>query len=142
MSGWCDKSFMCLLPPNPTVAHGAAEALSIPCPGKWGTPLADRQAERTCRSGALQQAEGAEEVTDVADEQVGRFHGWEVAATVELGPVHDAAGVEPGADGGVGGEHGHAGRRSGRYGSGVGCVVGARLVCLLRGDLAPGLHAL
>src|SRR5829696_8677022 len=55
-------------------------------------------------------AELAEELPHIADQQVWCFHGGEVAAAAELGPVHDvvvAFSQRP--DGGVAGEHRHRG---------------------------------
>jgi len=49
-------------------------------------------------------AEAAEELPHVTDEQVGCFQGCEVAAAVELRPVHDGVGlVGEAPDGDVGG---------------------------------------
>jgi hypothetical protein len=51
----------------------------------------------------LNLAKAAEEAAHVADQQVGGFHGGEVATAVELGPVDDVvAALGVAADGGVG----------------------------------------
>src|SRR5579872_147626 len=56
----------------------------------------------------------AEERTDVADEEIGRFHRGEVAATLELRPVDDVvAALSVAADGDVLSENGDAGWRGG-----------------------------
>src|SRR5262249_11987864 len=65
-------------------------------------------------------AELAEELPHIADQQVGCFHGGEVAAAAELGPVHDVVvAFGGGPDGGGGGGHPHPGRAWG-LGRGLG----------------------
>src|SRR5919198_6078872 len=66
------------------------------------------------RAGAatLVSAKPAEEPADVADQEIRRLHGREVAAAVELRPVYDVVAALPVApDGDVLGEHRHTGRR-------------------------------
>ena len=59
-------------------------------------------------------ADLAEELPYVAGQQVGCFQGGEVAATAELGPVHDVVvAFGEGPDGDVIGEHRHPGRHRG-----------------------------
>ena len=71
---------------------------------------AGRPGRMPCRvTGAS--AELAEEFPHVADQEVGCFHRGEVAAAVELGPMHHVVvALGEGPDGGVAGEHRHRGR--------------------------------
>src|SRR5262245_7941082 len=70
-------------------------------------------------------SELAEELTYVARQQVGSFHGGEVAAALELGPMHDVVvAIRKRPDGEVAREHRHPSGHRGAY-SGLAPAAGA-----------------
>src|SRR5260221_1386958 len=82
----------------------------LPADGRGGGPAACG-ADVSASAAASMSPQCAEERAYVADQQIGRFHGGEVAAAVELRPAHDVvAALAIAADGDVLGEHSHAGR--------------------------------
>jgi len=70
----------------------------------------------------------AEEFPNVSGQQVGSFHGGEVAAAVELGPVHDVVvAFGQGPDGGIAGEDGNSGRHRGTLSGMAPAALGSRI---------------
>jgi hypothetical protein len=92
-------------------AQPSPEPPGLPCGGGGSVePPPPPQMRMPCRVPGAS-ADLAEEFPHVADQEVGCFHGGEVAAAAELGPVHHVVvAVGEGPDGGVTGEHRHRGR--------------------------------
>src|SRR5579863_6717338 len=90
---------------------GALPPAAVPM---WIGRSSGQGSRRRLRAGS---AQGPEEFSYVGNEEAGRFHGGEVPAAVELGPVHDVVlGLSDAPDGDVHGEDRDPGGDRGRFG--------------------------
>ena len=136
----CWSSAQLVVPVAKHLRHHPGAAVEEGCDPARMSLCAEHLAADLIEVGAaVVSAQLAEELPDVADEQVGGLHGGEVAAAAEFGPVHDSVfELDSAPDRHIQGEHRDPGRHRGTLTRAPGSGMRGLVVAVGRGPGGAG----